>query len=135
MPPRQKMKEYLRRAVARRYGLQPDDQVHDIWCAYCGAPGSMRWRPAGSPVRLRGELEASASKVDFVETTLVYDHVIPKHLGGPHSAENILMACWACNGSKGHRSLQDWQTWLLTPRGLRSPFWVRFWRYAEDLAA
>lgn len=130
--PRAKMKPYLRRAVARRYGLEPDGTVHELECAYCGAPGTMTWQPAGTLVRLRGALELSPSPVDFVETTLVYDHVVPCDLGGPHKPHNILMACWSCNGSKGNKPLDEWQKWLLTPRGLRSPFWHRFFLHASS---
>ena len=34
---------------------------------------------------------------------LTIDHVIPKHLGGPHSWENLVTACASCNHRKGGR--------------------------------
>ncbi len=35
---------------------------------------------------------------------LTYDHVIPRAQGGKTCWENIVMACYRCNGRKGHRS-------------------------------
>jgi 5-methylcytosine-specific restriction endonuclease McrA len=34
---------------------------------------------------------------------LTYDHVVPRALGGKTCWENIVMACYPCNGRKGHR--------------------------------
>ena len=129
-----KMTPGLKRAVARRYGFEPDGTIHAIECTYCGAPGAMTWQPVCTPVRLTGADHYVGSAVDFVETTMVYDHIVPIYLGGPHTAANILMACWGCNGSKGHRDLAEWQAWLVTPLGLKTEFWVRFWRYAGAVA-
>ena len=35
---------------------------------------------------------------------LTYDHVVPRSRGGKTRWENIVMACYACNGRKGHRT-------------------------------
>ncbi|HKP55770.1 MAG TPA: HNH endonuclease [Polyangiales bacterium] len=35
---------------------------------------------------------------------LTYDHVIPRAQGGKTCWENIVMACYTCNGRKGHRT-------------------------------
>jgi 5-methylcytosine-specific restriction endonuclease McrA len=35
---------------------------------------------------------------------LTYDHVVPRCQGGTTRWENIVMACYACNGRKGHRT-------------------------------
>jgi 5-methylcytosine-specific restriction endonuclease McrA len=35
---------------------------------------------------------------------LTYDHVIPRSQGGKTCWENIVMACYGCNGRKAHRS-------------------------------
>jgi len=35
---------------------------------------------------------------------LTYDHVVPRAQGGATCWENIVMACCACNGHKGHMS-------------------------------
>ncbi|MBK8987455.1 MAG: HNH endonuclease [Chloroflexi bacterium] len=32
---------------------------------------------------------------------LTIDHVVPRHLGGPHSWDNLVAACPACNRQKG----------------------------------
>jgi len=39
--------------------------------------------------------------------SLTLDHVIPKHLGGEHSWENLVTACSACNHLKGGRPLEQ----------------------------
>ena len=35
---------------------------------------------------------------------LTVDHVIPRRAGGPHSWDNLVAACLACNRRKGHRA-------------------------------
>jgi 5-methylcytosine-specific restriction endonuclease McrA len=48
---------------------------------------------------------------------LTIDHVVPKHLGGEHSWENLVTACAACNHRKGGRNLAQAGMHLLsTPR-------------------
>ncbi len=38
---------------------------------------------------------------------LTVDHVIPRRAGGPHTWENLVAACPACNRRKGHRTLGE----------------------------
>jgi 5-methylcytosine-specific restriction endonuclease McrA len=38
-------------------------------------------------------------------TDLTIDHILPRHLGGKQSWENIVTACAACNHKKGGRTL------------------------------
>lgn len=38
---------------------------------------------------------------------LTIDHVIPRHLGGSHTWENVVAACSTCNHRKGGRSLAE----------------------------
>lgn len=38
---------------------------------------------------------------------LTIDHVIPRHLGGPHIWNNVVAACSACNHRKGGRTLEE----------------------------
>jgi len=38
-------------------------------------------------------------------STLTIDHVIPRHLGGAHSWENLVAACPVCNHRKGGKTL------------------------------
>lgn len=37
------------------------------------------------------------------------DHVMPVALGGPDSADNLVVACRACNRSKGAKTLSEWR--------------------------
>jgi len=37
-------------------------------------------------------------------TKLTIDHILPRHLGGPHSWENLVAACPACNHKKGGKT-------------------------------
>jgi 5-methylcytosine-specific restriction endonuclease McrA len=38
---------------------------------------------------------------------LTIDHVIPRHLNGPHTWTNVVAACSACNHRKGGRRLEE----------------------------
>ncbi len=38
---------------------------------------------------------------------LTIDHIIPRHMGGPHTWENVVTACAACNHRKGGRTLVE----------------------------
>lgn len=38
---------------------------------------------------------------------LTLEHVIPRHLGGGHTWENLVTACVRCNHRKGGRSLEE----------------------------
>lgn len=40
----------------------------------------------------------------FSLSKLTYDHVVPRAQGGKTCWENIVMACYPCNGRKGHRA-------------------------------
>ncbi|MBN1536038.1 MAG: HNH endonuclease [Anaerolineales bacterium] len=40
-------------------------------------------------------------------TNLTIDHVIPRHLGGEHSWDNLVTACPACNHRKGSHTLEQ----------------------------
>ena len=59
--------------------LKRDTQV----CAYCGDP--------------------------FTRSERTIDHVVPVCRGGAHTLDNIVVACRACNESKGIKSLEDWR--------------------------
>jgi 5-methylcytosine-specific restriction endonuclease McrA len=41
--------------------------------------------------------------------TLTIDHVIPRHMGGQHTWENLVTACSACNHHKGGRTIEQAQ--------------------------
>jgi len=38
---------------------------------------------------------------------LTIDHVIPRHVGGPHAWTNVVAACASCNHRKGGRNVED----------------------------
>jgi 5-methylcytosine-specific restriction endonuclease McrA len=44
---------------------------------------------------------------------LTIDHVMPRHLGGDHSWDNLVTACPPCNHRKGGRTLEQVQMRLL----------------------
>ncbi len=46
---------------------------------------------------------------------LTIDHVIPRHLGGPHSWTNVVAACSSCNHHKGGRTVVEAGLHLLKP--------------------
>jgi CRISPR/Cas system Type II protein with McrA/HNH and RuvC-like nuclease domain len=48
-------------------------------CAYCGAEGRLQW-----------------------------EHIIPRAMNGPDSVDNLVLACQACNLSKGSRDPYVW---------------------------
>lgn len=41
------------------------------------------------------------------DVNLTVDHVIPRHLGGPHKWTNLVAACSSCNHRKGGRMLEE----------------------------
>lgn len=43
-----------------------------------------------------------------LDKTLTIDHLIPRHSGGPDSADNTVWACRSCNSSKNARDLFRW---------------------------
>lgn len=47
---------------------------------------------------------------------ITLDHVIPLVRGGPHSENNLRVACRSCNSSKGHRTPEEYQAGRLVPR-------------------
>lgn len=76
----------VRREVARRYGAEYGG-VTAVECCYCGASGCISWYQARYwPV-----------------FSLELDHVVPEYLGGPSTADNLVLACRPCNRGKGHK--------------------------------
>lgn len=45
---------------------------------------------------------------------LTIDHVVPRHLGGRHTWNNVVTACASCNHQKGGRKLEESRINLLT---------------------
>ena len=46
-------------------------------------------------------------------SNLTIDHVMPRHLGGDHSWDNLVTACPPCNHRKGGRTIEQVQMRLL----------------------
>lgn len=49
-------------------------------------------------------------------TQLTRDHIIPSSRGGTNAADNLVLACTACNSAKGSRTPQEWRpghTWAI----------------------
>jgi hypothetical protein len=69
----------------------------------------------------------------FALGRLTYDHVIPRAQGGRTCWENIVMACYPCNGRKGHRApAQVGMRLLKTPV---RPQWLPFVAFRIDATA
>lgn len=67
------------------------------------------WTKQGEKYRLivlqRGRCELLLPGCTGIAETV--DHDIPKRLGGQDLIENLLAACWSCNGRKGPRTLEE----------------------------
>lgn len=68
--------------------LQYGDQ-----CFYCGVTMRFERRHRGEP---------------FAASMATLDHVHPVSLGGSHTWDNVVLACWSCNCSKKHSPLSEW---------------------------
>jgi 5-methylcytosine-specific restriction endonuclease McrA len=40
------------------------------------------------------------------------DHLIPRHHGGSSTPDNLVTACWPCNGSKGRKTVEEYRAYL-----------------------
>jgi 5-methylcytosine-specific restriction endonuclease McrA len=61
---------------------------------------------------------------------LTLDHVIPRHRGGPHTWENLVAACRACNHKKAGRTPQEARmTMLREPSMPRVSIYHTFFPY------
>lgn len=103
---------------------------HNIICCDCYrkakskvAEHNLRARRAGSAATLKvfewlsKVLESKGNccycnkKVGY--SNLVVEHILPISSGGGNTKENVVPACFACNSSKGTRSLDDWNRFLV----------------------
>lgn len=65
--------------------------------------------------RANGHCEYCRMRQEFDELTFQIEHIIPKKHRGPDTAENLAIACFACNNHKGtNLSGLDPQTGELT---------------------
>ncbi len=64
------------------------------------------------------------------------DHVLPRHLGGPHTWENLVTACPACNHKKGGRTLEQANMELLnrpvTPPASAGYIYGKYLKHNEE---
>jgi 5-methylcytosine-specific restriction endonuclease McrA len=51
----------------------------------------------------------SANNYKIPSNTYVMDHVVPKINGGTDEPENLVPACWTCNGIKRTLSLEEFR--------------------------
>ena len=66
-------------------------------------------------------------------TQLTIDHVIPKHLGGLHSWNNLVAACPGCNHKKGGKTIEQANMRLLRyPKSPEASAVYRFGRYLHS---
>lgn len=74
-----------RAGVGRKYNVQPLKVFErDKWtCQVCGKR---------TPRRLRGQPHQDAPELD---------HIVPLSMGGPHTYDNVQLACRGCNIAKG----------------------------------
>ena len=88
-------------------------EIHTISCSF----------PKPSIIRLQSMIHRPRSRVKLTRREifrrdsyscqycgsssrdLTIDHIVPKHLGGEHSWENVVTACSYCNHKKGGRTL------------------------------
>lgn len=64
---------------------------------------------------------------------LTLDHVVPRHRGGPHTWENLVSACKACNHRKaGHTPGEARMTLLREPAPPRASIYHNFFPYLNE---
>lgn len=63
---------------------------------------------------------------------LTLDHILPRHRNGPHTWENLVSACKACNHRKAGRTPDEARMRLMSaPRRPRATLASLFWRHLE----
>ena len=66
-------------------------------------------------------------------SNLTIDHVLPRHLGGMHTWNNVVTACAGCNHHKGGRKLEEaHMTLLKIPREPPANVEYIFGRHLDD---
>jgi 5-methylcytosine-specific restriction endonuclease McrA len=67
---------------------------------------------------------------------LTIDHIIPRHMGGEYSWENLITACSTCNHRKGGRTLEQAQMRMMAhpaePPGSAKYIFARHLRENQD---
>lgn len=94
---RVRINKEMREAVARALGVGPGETALRS-CTYCGVEIIVDW--SKESVRFLDSSGASTPEID---------HATALASGGPHSVENLRLACLSCNKSKGTLTLTEWQ--------------------------
>jgi len=86
-PDRATANSHRYRAKQAGVKIEPIDvtKIHEYWgltCAYCGSTEN-----------------------------LTLDHIVPLSQDGPHTFDNICIACQSCNSSKNNKKLINWILW------------------------
>jgi 5-methylcytosine-specific restriction endonuclease McrA len=67
---------------------------------------------------------------------LTIDHIVPRHLGGSHSWENLVAACPKCNHKKGGRTIDQANLRLIrppkTPKATASYLFGRYLKFHQE---
>ena len=80
-------------------------------CAYCSVALVIQEQPprgSAAEAVFIDPYDPESPLLDGYEFATV-DHVIPRTKGGQDVIENVVLACWPCNQSKGNRLLGQWK--------------------------
>lgn len=113
---RKKLTLTAKRSVAARYGAQRGGGPVSVECFYCGHAGTITWFAPGT-CNWYGQIKPG----EFVHATLEFDHFDAVVRGGSNEGDNLVLACWTCNGSKSGRTLDEWLTLLAAKGRSRHP--------------
>lgn len=69
----------------------------------------MKWKTPAKIARISAKTDGLCAYCGNLHEQMVLDHVTPKSLGGGNSDANLLLACWACNASKGVCTLEQFR--------------------------
>ena len=64
---------------------------------------------------------------------LTIDHIVPRHLGGTHTWDNLVAACPKCNHKKGGRTIEETDLTLMnSPKAPKATAVYLFGRYLNN---
>lgn len=95
----------LRGGVCARTGQRSETEVRSI-VSLKGEVRRLSRVPAPSRTLLfrRDRCLCAYCGMQFSESVLTMDHILPSAQGGPSAWENLVTACQPCNGNKGNRT-------------------------------
>jgi 5-methylcytosine-specific restriction endonuclease McrA len=74
-------------------------------CWYCGRLLTIESRTSAGGIMRNAPAE-------YFTSTYVIDHFYPRKLGGTDDIENLVPACWSCNGMKRAYTVEEWRVIL-----------------------